>query len=55
LKLFQEWGKVIKENDGGGESKTYCKNFCKCTMYPKYNNNIILKIKKNLKREKVFS
>jgi hypothetical protein len=27
----------VKENDGGG----YCKNFCKCHNVPQYNNNMI--------------
>jgi hypothetical protein len=44
LKLFQEWGRGNKENDGGGEFKTYCKNFYKChTIPPQYNNNMIIK------------
>jgi hypothetical protein len=34
LKLFQEWGKGIKESCGGGEFKydifDSFKNFCKC-------------------------
>jgi hypothetical protein len=30
LKLFQEWEKRIKENDG---------NFANVTMYPQCNNN----------------
>jgi hypothetical protein len=33
LKLIGEWGRGIKENDGGNEFKyvylIYCKNFCK--------------------------
>jgi hypothetical protein len=32
VKLFQEWGRRIKENDGGGEFNN--KNFCKCHVYP---------------------
>jgi hypothetical protein len=28
LKLFQEWGERVKENDGGGNSiMTYCEKF----------------------------
>jgi hypothetical protein len=35
LKLFQEWERGIKENNGG-ESSTmiYCMNFCKCPNVP---------------------
>jgi hypothetical protein len=35
VKLFQEWGKGIKEKDGGGElTIIYGKNFCKCHNVP---------------------
>jgi hypothetical protein len=38
LKSFQEWGGVIKENDGGGISSMiyliYYKNFCICHNIP---------------------
>jgi hypothetical protein len=36
-------GRGTKENDGGVNStKIYCKHFCKCHMYPQYNNNMII-------------
>jgi hypothetical protein len=35
LKLFQEWRKGDKENDGGvNSSMIYCKNFCRCHNLP---------------------
>jgi hypothetical protein len=35
LKLIQEWGRGIKESDGGVNStKIYSKNFCKCHNVP---------------------
>jgi hypothetical protein len=37
-------GREIKESDGGGESKIYCKHFCKCHNVPQYSNNTIIKI-----------
>jgi hypothetical protein len=27
----------LKENDEGGESKIYCKHFCKCHKVPRYS------------------
>jgi hypothetical protein len=35
LKLFQEWGEGIKENDEGVNSTMiYCKNFCNYLSVP---------------------
>jgi hypothetical protein len=47
LKLFQEWGKGKKENEGGGEfkyDKFDIRIFVNSTMYPQYNK----------KREKIL-
>jgi hypothetical protein len=58
LKLFQEWGEGIKENDGGVNSSmiylTYCKNFCKCHNIPQHNNkNKLIKTMKRISKKKV--
>jgi hypothetical protein len=29
--------------EGVNLTMIYCKHFCKCQMYPQYNNNMILK------------
>jgi hypothetical protein len=40
LKLFQEWGRGIKESDGGVNSSIKSdKNFGRCHNVPPVNNN----------------
>jgi hypothetical protein len=39
LKLLQEWGRRIKESDGGGEFNYGIRTFVNVTMHPQYNNN----------------
>jgi hypothetical protein len=33
-----------RENDGGGKSKIYCKQYVNITMYPPYNYYMLIKI-----------
>jgi methylphosphotriester-DNA--protein-cysteine methyltransferase len=30
--------------EGVNSTMIYCKKFCKCHMYPQYNNNFFLKV-----------
>jgi hypothetical protein len=50
LRLFQDWGGGIEENDGGDEFKydilIFCKKFCKCHNVPQNNNKKERKWKK---------
>jgi hypothetical protein len=40
VKLFQEWWRGIKENDGRGTfSYDILRTFVNVTMYPQHNNN----------------
>jgi hypothetical protein len=42
LKLFQEWGRGIKENGGGVNSAIQLyivRTFVNVTIFPQYNNN----------------
>jgi hypothetical protein len=32
--VLRKGGGEIKEKDGGGKSKIYCKHFCKCHSVP---------------------
>jgi hypothetical protein len=54
LKLFQEWGGRVKENDEGVNSSMiysiYCKNFCGCHNVPSPNTTVKKKKKKKKKK-----
>jgi hypothetical protein len=45
LKLFQEWERRVKKNEGRGEfnynSLRIIRTFVNVTLYPQYNNNKI--------------
>jgi hypothetical protein len=44
---FQEWGEgKMKENERGCEFDCDIRTFVNVTMYPQYNNNMIIKNKK---------
>jgi hypothetical protein len=44
-------GEGIKENDGGGEFNYDVRIFVNVTMYPQHNNNMIIKMLKNVQIE----